>query len=49
MKMPITVGIFIYISRENFMLSWVEHEIFYNLRAKFRNFNDIMQVRNFLA
>ena len=26
MKMPTIVGIFIFISRENFMLSWVEHE-----------------------
>ena len=26
MKMPIIVGIFIFISRGNFMLSWVEHE-----------------------
>ena len=26
MKMPTIVGIFIYISRENFMLSWAEHE-----------------------
>ena len=26
MKMPIIVGIFIFISRENFMLSWVEHK-----------------------
>ena len=25
-KMPTTVGIFIFISREDFMLSWVEHE-----------------------
>ena len=34
MKMPTFVGIFIFISRENFMLSWVEHEKkFYNLGA----------------
>ena len=34
MKMPTTVGIFIFISRENFMLSWVELEKnFYNLEA----------------
>ena len=26
MKMPTIVGIFIFISKENFMLSWVEHE-----------------------
>ena len=26
MKMPIIVGIFIFISGENFMLSWVEQE-----------------------
>ena len=26
MKMPTIVGIFIFTSRENFMLSWVEHE-----------------------
>ena len=26
MKMPTVVGIFIFISRENFMLSGVEHE-----------------------
>ena len=26
MKMPTIVGIFIFISRENFMLSWFEHE-----------------------
>ena len=26
MKMPTLVGIFIFTSRENFMLSWVEHE-----------------------
>ena len=26
MKMPTFVGIFIFISKENFMLSWVEHE-----------------------
>ena len=26
MKMPTIVGIFVFISRENFMLSWVEHE-----------------------
>ena len=26
MKMPTIVGIFIFISRENFMLSWIEHE-----------------------
>ena len=25
-KMPTTVGIFIFMSRKNFMLSWVEHE-----------------------
>ena len=35
LKMPTVVGIFIFISRENFMLSWVEHEKkFYNLRAR---------------
>ena len=36
MKMPTIVGIFILIRRENFMLSWVEHEKknnFYNLDA----------------
>ena len=27
------VGIFIFISRENFMLNWVEHEKNYNLEA----------------
>ena len=34
MKMP-TIGIFIFITRENLMLSWVEHEKkkFYNRRA----------------
>ena len=26
MKMPTIVGIFIFISIENFMLSWIEHE-----------------------
>ena len=26
MKMPTIIGIFIFISRENFMLNWVEHE-----------------------
>ena len=26
MKMPTIVGIFIFISNENFLLSWVEHE-----------------------
>ena len=26
MKMPTIVGIFIFISKKNFMLSWVEHE-----------------------
>ena len=26
MKMPTIYGIFIFVSRENFMLSWVEHE-----------------------
>ena len=26
MKMPTIVGIFIFISRDNFLLSWVEHE-----------------------
>ena len=26
MKMPTVVGIFIFTSRENFMLSWVEYE-----------------------
>ena len=26
MKMPTIVGIFIFISREIFMLSWIEHE-----------------------
>ena len=32
MKMPTIAGIFIFISRENFMLSWDEHEKkFYNL------------------
>ena len=35
MKMPTIAGIFIFISRENFMLSWVEHEKkFYNLGAR---------------
>ena len=35
MKMPTIVGIFIFISRENYMLSWVEKEKkFYNLWAK---------------
>ena len=35
MKMPTIVGIFIFISRENVMLSWVEHEKkFYNLGAR---------------
>ena len=29
MKMPTIVGIFIFISRETFMLSWVEHEKFF--------------------
>ena len=34
-KMPTIVGIFIFISRENFMLSQVEHEKkFYNLKAR---------------
>ena len=34
MKMPAIIGIFIFISRENFMLTWVEHEKkFYNLGA----------------
>ena len=34
MKMPTIIGIFIFISRENFMLSWGEHEKkFYNLGA----------------
>ena len=32
-KMPLIVGIFIFISRENFMFSWVEHEKSHNLRA----------------
>ena len=36
LKMPTFVGIFIFISRENFLLSWVEHEeCFYNLEARF--------------
>ena len=37
MKMPILVGIFMFISRENFMLSWVEQEksFIMNLRACF--------------
>ena len=35
MKMPTIVGIFIFISRENFLLSLVEHEKkFYNLWAR---------------
>ena len=35
MKMPTIVGIFIFISRENFMLIWVEHEKkFDNLGAR---------------
>ena len=29
MKMPTIVGIFKFISRENFMLSWIEHENFF--------------------
>ena len=34
MKMPTFFGIFIFISRENFMFSRVEHEkMLYNLRA----------------
>ena len=36
MKMHIIVGIFIFISRENLMFSWAEHEKkqqLYNLRA----------------
>ena len=33
MKMPTIVGIFIFISRENFMRSWVEHEKVLNLGA----------------
>ena len=31
MKMPTIVGIFISISRENFMLSWAEQKKFYKL------------------
>ena len=35
MKMPTVVGIFMFISRENFMYSWLEHEKkFYNLGAR---------------
>ena len=32
-KMPTIVGILTFMSRKNFMLSCVEHEIFYNLGA----------------
>ena len=32
-KMPTTVGILTFMTRINFVLSWVEHEKFYNLRA----------------
>ena len=35
-KIPTIVGIFIFISREKFMLSWAEHEKkFYNLGVWF--------------
>ena len=38
MKMPTFVGIFIFISRENFMLNYVEHEKkFYSLKAGSQN------------
>ena len=33
LKMPTIVGILTFMSRENFMLICVEHEIFYNLGA----------------
>ena len=36
-KMPTMVGIFMFISRENFMFSWVEHE---NLGACFSSWSD---------
>ena len=35
MKMPAIDGIFIYTSTENFMLSRVKHEKFYNLRVRY--------------
>ena len=36
MKMPTIIGIFMFISRENFMLSWVEPEKkFYNCGARY--------------
>ena len=35
MKMPTIVGSFIFISRDNFILSWVEHaKMFYNLGTR---------------
>ena len=35
MKMPTIVVIFIHVSRQNFMFSWVEHEKkFYNLSSR---------------
>ena len=34
-KMPTAVGILTCMSRNNFMLSWVEHENFYNIRPGF--------------
>ena len=32
-KMPMTFGILTFMSMINFMLSWVDHEKFYNLEA----------------
>ena len=34
MKMSTIIGIFVFISRENFMLSWVEHEKSFKTRAQ---------------
>ena len=33
-KMPTIIGILTFMSRINFVLSWVEHEFFYNLRGQ---------------
>ena len=41
MKMPNIAGIFIFISRENFMLSWAEQEkMFHNLGANNKMMNN---------
>ena len=47
MKMPTLVGIFIFISKENFMLSWAEYEkgfITSEPESGFQEFTDVLVI-----